>query len=132
MKPLEGPAAAYELVGQPVEQLGMAGTFAKRPEIGGRPHDPTPEVVEPDAVDQHSRRERVLAAREVPRVGQAAAGRGQVGVVVTHSDYLATLLHQFGLDHAALTFNRPGGPASLVDGQPARVVKEVLANASTV
>ena len=34
------------------------------------------------------------------------------------------------LDHAALTFNRPGGPASLVDGQPARVVKELLANVS--
>ena len=52
--------------------------------------------------------------------------------VVTHSDYLATLLHQFGLDHSALTFNRPGGPASLVDGQPARVVKELLANVSAV
>jgi hypothetical protein len=47
--------------------------------------------------------------------------------VVTHSDYLATLLHLFGLDHQSLVFQRPSGPASLVDGQPARIVRELLA-----
>ena len=53
-------------------------------------------------------------------------GHKAVENVVTHSDYLATLLHLFGLDHSALTFPRPGGFASLVDNQPARVVRELL------
>jgi hypothetical protein len=52
---------------------------------------------------------------------KAAEGR------VTHSDYHATLLHLFGLDHQKLAFRRPNGDASLVDGQPARVVIELLA-----
>ncbi len=46
--------------------------------------------------------------------------------IVTHSDYHATLLHLFGLDHKALLFKRPSGDGSLVDGQPARVVTELL------
>jgi hypothetical protein len=54
-------------------------------------------------------------------------GHKAVESVVTHCDYLATLLHLFGLDHAALTFARPAGSASLVDNQPARVVREILA-----
>jgi hypothetical protein len=47
--------------------------------------------------------------------------------VVNHYDYHATLLHLFGLDHTKLVFRRPGGDGSLVDGQPARVVPELLA-----
>jgi hypothetical protein len=54
-------------------------------------------------------------------------GHKAVDKVVTHCDYLATLLHLFGLDHQTLNFNRPGGAGSLVDGQPARVVTELLA-----
>jgi len=46
---------------------------------------------------------------------------------VTHSDYHATLLHLFGLDPSRLTFKLNALPHSLVDGQPARVVKEILA-----
>ena len=46
--------------------------------------------------------------------------------VVTHSDYHATLLHLFGLDPAKLTFKLNGQPHSLVDAQPARVVRELL------
>ena len=54
-------------------------------------------------------------------------GHRAVEDVVTHSDYHATLLHLFGLDHRALAFPRPGGDGSLVDGQPARVVDGLLA-----
>jgi hypothetical protein len=54
-------------------------------------------------------------------------GHKAVENVVTHSDYHATLLHLFGLDAAGLTFRRPNGEGSLVDGQPARVVRELLA-----
>jgi hypothetical protein len=46
---------------------------------------------------------------------------------VGHSDYHATLLSLFGLDHEALTYKRNGLAASLTDGQPARVVRELLA-----
>jgi hypothetical protein len=49
---------------------------------------------------------------------------------VNHFDYHATLLHLFGLDYRTLTFSRPGGSASLVDGQPARIVHELLNRSS--
>lgn len=47
--------------------------------------------------------------------------------VVPHSDLHATLLHLFGLEGKALTFKRPNGEASLIDGQAARVVTELIA-----
>jgi hypothetical protein len=46
---------------------------------------------------------------------------------VTHSDLHATLLHLFGLEAKELTFRRPSGESSLIDGQPARVVTEIIA-----
>jgi hypothetical protein len=54
-------------------------------------------------------------------------GHRAVKDVVTHSDYHATLLHLFGLDPAKLSFKLNALPHSLVDGQPARVVQEILA-----
>ncbi len=54
-------------------------------------------------------------------------GHKAVENVVHHFDYHATLLHLFGLDPGRLTFHRPTGPASLVDGQLARIVRELLA-----
>jgi hypothetical protein len=54
-------------------------------------------------------------------------GHKAVENVVTHFDYHATLLHLFGLDHQKLVFHRATGDASLVDGQPARIVRELLA-----
>lgn len=54
-------------------------------------------------------------------------GHKAVTDIVKHTDYHATLLSLFGLDHTALTFTRPNGEASLVDGQPARIVTELLA-----
>jgi hypothetical protein len=54
-------------------------------------------------------------------------GHKAVDGVVTHSDYHATLLHLFGLDPGKLAFKRPNGDGSLIDGQPARVVHEILA-----
>jgi hypothetical protein len=45
---------------------------------------------------------------------------------VSHNDYHATLLHLFGLDPRQLVVKRPTGDASLIDGQTARVVKEIL------
>jgi hypothetical protein len=54
-------------------------------------------------------------------------GHKAVQDVVTHSDYHATLLHLFGLDPRKLVFTRPNGEGSLLDGQAARVVHEILA-----
>jgi hypothetical protein len=54
-------------------------------------------------------------------------GHRAVKDVVSHNDYHATLLHLFGLDPAKLHFKVNGLPHSLVDGQPARVVREILA-----
>ncbi len=54
-------------------------------------------------------------------------GHKAVENVVTHSDYHATLLHLFGLDHDKLVFTRNLQEASLVDKQPAKIVPEILA-----
>lgn len=54
-------------------------------------------------------------------------GHKAVKDVVNHYDYHATLLHLFGIDANQLTFTRPGGEASLLDGQAGRVVEEILA-----
>jgi hypothetical protein len=53
-------------------------------------------------------------------------GHKAVENVVNHYDYHATLLHLFGLDHQQLSFQRPNGEGSLIDGQSARVVLEML------
>ncbi|MFM7074434.1 MAG: DUF1501 domain-containing protein [Planctomycetota bacterium] len=53
-------------------------------------------------------------------------GHRAVKDVVTHSDYHATLIHLFGLDHQELTFVKNLRPQSLIDGQEARVVTELL------
>ena len=47
--------------------------------------------------------------------------------IVHHYDWHATLLHNFGLDYQKLAYKRNGTNASLVDGQEARIVKELLA-----
>ena len=46
--------------------------------------------------------------------------------VVTHSDWLATVMHQFGLDPAKLTFKRNARDLTLTDGA-GKVVDKILA-----
>jgi hypothetical protein len=53
-------------------------------------------------------------------------GHKAVKDVVNHFDYHATLMHLFGLDPQQMTFNRPTGTGSLLDGQAARIVWEIL------
>jgi hypothetical protein len=53
-------------------------------------------------------------------------GHKAVTDTVTHTDYHATLLHLFGLDPARLTFARPGGTGSLMDGQKGEIVWKIL------
>jgi hypothetical protein len=54
-------------------------------------------------------------------------GHRAVKDIVHHYDWHATLLHCFGLDHTQLIYKRNGLAASLTDGQPGRVVTELLA-----
>jgi hypothetical protein len=54
-------------------------------------------------------------------------GHKAVEGVVSHYDYHATLLHLFGLDHKSLVFKRPNGDGSLVDGQPAKIIYDLIA-----
>lgn len=53
-------------------------------------------------------------------------GHKAVENVVNHYDYHATLLHLFGLDPDKLVYKRDNRELTLLDGQPGRVVHEIL------
>ena len=53
-------------------------------------------------------------------------GHHAVKDIVNHYDYHATLLHLFGLDYKRVAFKRNGQEMSLVDGQAARLVSEIV------
>jgi hypothetical protein len=53
-------------------------------------------------------------------------GHHAVENVFAQHDLHATLLHLFGLDAAKLVYNRNGREQTILDGQPGRVVKEML------
>ncbi|MHC2066182.1 DUF1501 domain-containing protein [Bremerella sp. T1] len=53
-------------------------------------------------------------------------GHHAVEGVVNHFDYHATLLHLFGLEHEKLTFRRNEQDQTLTDGQPAKIIHELL------
>jgi hypothetical protein len=59
-------------------------------------------------------------------------GHQAVENVVTNTDYHATLLHLFGLDPNKLTFKRPTGEGSLLDGKPGNAVKAILTHPERV
>jgi hypothetical protein len=54
-------------------------------------------------------------------------GHRAVENVVNHYDYHATLLHLFGIDHRRLAFRRNAQELTMTDGQPARIVQDLLA-----
>ena len=47
--------------------------------------------------------------------------------IVTPNDFQATILHQLGLDHSRLSYLSNGRAQTLTNGQPARVLREILA-----
>ena len=53
-------------------------------------------------------------------------GHNAVTDVVNHYDYHATLMYLFGLSPEQLSFRRPTGVGSLLDGQPGKVVASIL------
>lgn len=56
-------------------------------------------------------------------------GHKAVKDIVNHYDFHATVLHLFGIDFQEFAFARPNGAGSLIDGQAARVVTEILQRA---
>ena len=54
-------------------------------------------------------------------------GHQAIEDIVNHFDYHRTLLHLFGLDAEALTFKQNGREQTLLDGQPGKIVKALLA-----
>jgi hypothetical protein len=54
-------------------------------------------------------------------------GHKAVEDVVHHPDYLATVMHLFGLDATKLIFKRNGRNETILDGQAGQVVKQILA-----
>ncbi len=53
-------------------------------------------------------------------------GHKAVTDIVNHFDYHATLMYLLGLDHEQMSYARPTGLASLLDGQPGQVVSAIL------
>lgn len=53
-------------------------------------------------------------------------GHKAITNVVTPNDFQATLLHQFGLDHSALTFSHNGQDQHIANGRAASVVHDIL------
>ena len=70
MQLFEAPAVRDEAAREPVEQLGMRRRLAELAEVARRADEPAPEMVLPDAVDDHAGGERILRLRE-PRASAA-------------------------------------------------------------
>ena len=78
MERLEPPAVRDVPAGQPVEQLGMRRRAAVEAEVAGRGDDPLAEVVVPDPVDHHPRRQRIGRVADPARQGEPALALGGV------------------------------------------------------
>jgi hypothetical protein len=59
-------------------------------------------------------------------------GHKAVTDIVNHYDYHATILHLFGLAREQVTFLRTVSPGSLLDGQPGRIISQILKQTPTV
>ncbi len=54
-------------------------------------------------------------------------GHKAIEGIVNHHDFHATVMHLFGLDATQVSFTRPNGPATILDGEKGRIVSEILA-----
>ena len=61
MQMLEAPAMLNQIVCKPIKQLGVRWTPSVKPKVVGRLHDAYAKMVLPDAVDDHSREQRIAS-----------------------------------------------------------------------
>ena len=54
-------------------------------------------------------------------------GLKAVSDIVHHYDYLATVLHLFGLDAKELAYKQNARSETILDGQPGKVIEGILA-----
>ena len=76
VQPLERPAVLHEVPGQVIEQRRVRGRLAAQAEVAGRAPPAPAEVIQPHAIDDHARRQRIVRGRRSP--GPAPAGRCRV------------------------------------------------------
>ena len=70
------PTAGDQFGGQPIEQFLMRGVSAHRAEIVRRGHDALAEVILPQAIDDHPRRQRMIGPRQP--IGQRRTTAGGI------------------------------------------------------
>ena len=68
-----------QLARQPIEQLGMRRPAAAEAKVAGRADQPLTKMMMPDAIDHHSRSERIVRAGDPSGQCQAPLGLGRVG-----------------------------------------------------
>ena len=87
---LDRPAAPAEAGRQVVEQVRVRGRLAAEAEVAGRADEAGAEVVQPDAVDQHAGRQRVLRVGDGAGQPQAAAAVAE-GAAILAGDHFEEL-----------------------------------------
>ena len=70
MKMLQTPVILHQLDGEPVQQFGVRGRIALRPEVFGGGDEASPEIRLPDSIDDRAGCGRRLAVGEPLREGQ--------------------------------------------------------------
>ena len=60
----------------------MRWPFALNSEVGGRRNETSAEVLHPDAIHEHSRKQRMLPRREPTRIRETSAAGWDCGIVV--------------------------------------------------
>ena len=63
-----------QLAGQPIEQLRMARRLAQAAEVAAAIHQAAAEVILPEAIDHHARRQRIVGRGQPVGQRRAAAG----------------------------------------------------------
>ena len=79
---LETPTVLHQLGGQPVEQFGVRRTLPECSEVVGRVHDAAAEVMQPDAIGDHTGDQRMFAIGQPTGIGQSTARSRQRPIVV--------------------------------------------------
>src|SRR5204863_7497590 len=73
MQLLEGPAMSHEPGREVIQQLGVRRRIGARPEIVGRANDGLAEMMQPHAIDNYARGQRIVGGGDLLREFESAA-----------------------------------------------------------